>query len=191
VNAPDDATLAAQALAGHKTAHRALMERHRGRVHRIALAHCGGDGDAALDITQQAFIAAFAALHRYDPARPFAHWLARITLNKARDHARRMTVRRWLTLSPPAHHQPPDPAPSADTALADKQELARAMAEIARLPSLSRDVLILCGMEGMAQADVAALLGITPKAVENRLRRARETLRAALRDQVSRPVSPA
>ncbi len=179
---PDDATLAAQALAGHTSAHRALMERHRARVHRIALAHCGGDADAALDITQQAFIAAFAALHRYDPARPFAHWVARITLNKARDHARRALVRRWLTLSPPAHHQPADPAPPTDTALADRQELDRAMAAIARLPAPLRDVLILCGVESMPQAEAAMLLSTTPKAVENRLRRAREKLRNLLRD---------
>ena len=179
---PDDGTLAARALAGHRPAQRALMERHRARVHRIALAHCGGDADAALDITQQAFIAAFLALRRYDPARPFAHWIARITLNKARDHARRLAVRRWLPLSPPAHHDAPDPTPPADTALADKQALARAMAAIARLPASLRDVLILCGVEGMAQADVAALLDITTKAVETRLRRARETLRERLRD---------
>jgi RNA polymerase sigma-70 factor (ECF subfamily) len=50
------------------------------------------------------------------------------------------------------------------------------MAAIARLPAAQRDVLVLRGVEGMAEADVAALLGITGKAVETRLYRARRAL---------------
>jgi RNA polymerase sigma-70 factor (ECF subfamily) len=180
-----DAQLTAHALGpagpARQTACRLLLDRHRASVFRIARGQTG-DADAALDITQQTFIAAFAALHRYDPARPLAHWLARIAINKCHDHARRQTVRRWLNLPLPAHVTPADPAPPADQSLSDRQELSRAMAGIAALPARLRDVLVLCGIEGMAQAEAAALLAITPKAVETRLRRAREKLRDGLRD---------
>lgn len=177
----DDGQLAALARAGQQQAYRALLDRHRATVFRIARAQTGND-TAALDITQQTFIAGFAALHRYDPARPMAHWLARIAINKCHDHARRQKVRRLLGLPLDAHTTPADPAPPADIALSDRQELSRAMAAIAALPARLKDALVLCGIEGMPQAQAAALLGTTQKAVETRLRRAREKLRENLRD---------
>ena len=177
LDALSDGELTALALAGRQAAYAALLHRHRGAVFRIARASCGQD-DAALDVTQQAFISAFAALERYDPARPFAHWIARIALNKCRDRARRMKLRALLSFALPEDHAQnlPDPAIAADTVLADKQELARTMAAIATLPAAQREVLVLRGVEGMAEAEVAAVLGISGKAVETRLYRARRKL---------------
>lgn len=172
-----DGELAKQALAGRQAAYSALLRRHRDRVFRLARASCGDD-DAALDVTQQSFISAFAALGRYDGTRPFAHWIARIALNKCRDRARRMKLRALFSFALPQEHEvaPADTAVRADDALADRQELARTMAAIARLPSGQREVLVLRAVEGMAEADVAELLGLSSKAVETRLYRARRAL---------------
>ena len=52
-----DGELAALALGGREAAYRALMDRHRAAAFRLARHHCGND-DAALDVTQQSFIAA-------------------------------------------------------------------------------------------------------------------------------------
>ncbi|WDF71504.1 RNA polymerase sigma factor [Novosphingobium sp. KACC 22771] len=176
-HALSDGELAALALGGRQAAYSALLQRHRDRVFRIARASCG-DEEAALDITQQSFISAFAALGRYDHARPFAHWIARIALNKCRDRARRQKLRTLFSFAMPEDQGAgiPDPAVRADDALADRQELARAMACIARLPASQREVLVLRGVEGMSEAEVAAVLGITAKAVETRLYRARRAL---------------
>lgn len=178
-----DGDLAALALAGRQEAYRLLLERHRAQIFRIARHQCG-DEDAALEVTQQAFIAAFAALARYDRTRPFAHWLARIAINKSHDWSRRRKVRQWLGLPLPAHAADlwADDAPLADDDLADRQDLSRAMAAIADLPERLKDVLVLRAIEGLSQAEVAILLGISAKAVEARLYRAREKLREALRD---------
>ena len=56
-----DGELAALALAGRQAAFRELLDRHRASVFRLARGSTGDD-DAALDVTQEAFIAAFAAL---------------------------------------------------------------------------------------------------------------------------------
>jgi len=172
-----DGELAALALSGRQAAYSALLRRHSDVVFRIARASCGDD-DSALDITQQSFISAFAALGRYDRERPFAHWIARIALNKCRDRARRMKLRALFSFALPEDHESglSDPAVGAEAALADRQELARTMAAITRLPASQREVLVLRGVEGMAEAEVAALLGITAKAVETRLYRARRRL---------------
>ena len=47
---------------------------------------------------------------------------------------------------------------------------------IADLPTRLKEVLLLRAVEGMSQAETAALLGITEKAVETRLARARAKL---------------
>lgn len=83
-----DAALVCRALAGEQQAARQLVERHREGVYRLARS-ATGDAEEAFDITQDTFVAAFAALHRYDPARPFRGWIAAIALNKCRDHMRR------------------------------------------------------------------------------------------------------
>ena len=177
-----DGDLAVLAMAGRQAAYRLLLDRHRALVFRIARNHCGDD-DAALDITQQSFISAFAALARYDRARPFAHWLARIALNKCHDGGRRRKVRDFFSFARPLDEATQIAAPqvAADTQLADAQELRRAMAAMARLPDRLKEVLVLRTLEGMSQSEVASLLSISDKAVETRLYRAREKLAVLLR----------
>lgn len=165
------------ALAGDPRAARVLVARHREAAYRLARA-ATGDSDEALDITQEAFIAAFAALSRYDPARPFRGWIAAITLNKCRDWARRRAVRRFLGLPLPdnAADWIADDAPSPETIAADRAELVATARAIAALPPSLKDVLILRTIEGFSQEETAQALGISAKAVETRLYRARQKL---------------
>lgn len=182
LSAYSDGELAALAMAGRQAAYRQLLNRHRAAVFRIARHHCGDD-DAALDLAQQSFIAAFAALRHYDPSRSFSHWLARITINKCHDWARRRKVRQFFTFAKPieAAYAVSDPAPGIDAQAADRQELQRTIAAIALLPAKLKDVLILRTLEGQNQAETAAILAISEKAVETRLYRAREKLGALMR----------
>src|SRR3546814_13816002 len=80
---------------------------------------------AALDLVQEAFVAAFDALDRYDQGRPLRTWLARIAINKCRDWARRRAVRRLLNLSASYDEftSVADTAPSIEDSVADRQEL--------------------------------------------------------------------
>jgi len=175
--------LVAQALAGRQAAYSELLHRHRAAVFRIARHHSGND-DAALDLTQQSFIAAFAALGRYDPSRSFAHWIARIAINKCHDRARRLKVRQFFNFAKPmdAAETIGDPAPSPETQAADRQELRQTMAAIARLPAKLKEVLVLRAIEGRSQSEAAALLEVSEKTVETRLYRARGKLAELMRD---------
>jgi len=174
---PTDANLATRALAGDEAGYAGLMARHREAVYRLARAH-GGENDA-MDIVQSSFIAAFDALRRYDSAKPFRPWLLRIALNKCRDRARRNAVRAFFLRARPMDEalDIADPAPAIDRQAADRQMLARAMAALSDLPASLKEPLILCAIEGMMQEETAALLGLSTKAVEMRLYRARAALR--------------
>ncbi len=173
----DDADLVARALAGRQDAYADLMTRHREAMWRLARAHVG-DADEALDIVQEAFAAAFFALARYDRSRPFRAWLARITLNKCHDWARRRAVRQFFTFARPLEDAAyvPDPCATPEDRVASGREIARIETAIAALPSNLKDVLLLRTIEGMNEADTGQTLGLTRKAVETRLHRARKKL---------------
>jgi RNA polymerase sigma-70 factor (ECF subfamily) len=60
---------------------------------------------------------------------------------------------------------------------------------LANLPAASREVLLLVGVSGLDQSEVADICGITPSALRQRLHRAREMLAHALeRDAIGPSV---
>lgn len=181
-----DGELAALALGGRQVAYRALMDRHRAGAFRLARHHCGND-DAALDVTQQSFIAAFSALARFDQSRSFVHWLARIVINKSHDWARRRKVRQFLSFALPLDDacEVAETSPGAETQAADREELGRTMAAIAGLPGRLKEVLVLRTIEGLSQAEAASVLGVSEKSVETRLYRARAKLTEILKVDLS------
>ena len=74
----------------------------------------------------------------------------------------------------------PDDAPAPDES-ADTSERATAVrAAIAELPEDQRTIVLLSEYEDRSHADIAAVLACTPKAVETRLYRARQTFRERL-----------
>ncbi len=175
--AASDAELVCAALAGRQAGFSALMARHREPVFRLCRHHAG-DADEALDLTQESFVAAFAALHRYDPERPFRAWVLRIALNKVRDWGRRRAVRRLFTFARPLDEarEVADLAPDPEAALATARDTARLQAAIAALPAQLKEPLILCALDGLSQDEAAEVLKVSRKAIETRIYRARQKL---------------
>jgi RNA polymerase sigma-70 factor (ECF subfamily) len=182
-----DAEVVALALAGRQDAFRELLARYREPIYRFIRASTG-DAQEALDLTQDTFVAAFAALGRFDRSRPLLTWLRRIALNKCRDWGRRRRLRTmlWRTAQIDAAHDVPDDAIAPDVQAADRTELARVNAAIVRLPARLRETLILRTVEGLGQAETAEVLGISEKAVETRLYRARSKLSELLANEGGR-----
>lgn len=176
-----DAELAALALAGRQDAYRELLARHREPVFRLVRASVG-DPHEALDLTQETFVAAFAALGRYDRERPFSVWLKQIALNKCRDWARRRRVRSFFSRAAPLEDAFGifDEAVPADMQVEARAELSRVKAAIARLPTRLREVLVLRTVDGLSQAEASQVLSVSEKTVETRLYRARAKLKALL-----------
>ncbi len=184
-----DAALIRGARAGDSGAQRALVERYRDTVYRLART-ATGDPEEAFDIAQEAFVSAFGALSRFDSERSFKAWISAITLNQCRDWARRRAVRRFIGLPMPENTADwiADDTPSAETLTADRAELAETARAIAKLPASLKDVLILCTVEGLSQQETALTLGISVKAVETRLYRARQKLMDILRGSTAARV---
>ena len=183
-----DAELATAASIGDERAYAILVGRHKDALYRLLRRYLG-DADEAYEAAHEAFIAAWSALARYDPDRPFGAWLRTIAINKARDRGRRIAVRRLIFGSQPFEDSEaqvrPDAAASADDAMVERERVAELDRAIARLPTALRAPLILTAIEGHPQQEAGEILGISAKSVETRVYRARkllaQTLDASLR----------
>lgn len=178
-----DEALVARALAGEDAAFALLMRRHTSDLFRFARRYTG-DSDAAGDVVQDSFVAAWKALRLFDSRRPFGVWLRAIALNKCRDRARRRFLRRIvLGQADPEGFEAqsrPDPAADAEASLIAQERIAQLDRAVAALPAGLKEPLLLTAFEGLSQQAAGEVLGLTAKAVEIRVYRARRRLAETL-----------
>jgi RNA polymerase sigma factor (sigma-70 family) len=176
----DDDTLIAAALRGDNGAFSTLMGRHKEALYRFVRRYVG-DADESFDLVQETFVAAWSALNTFERGRSFPVWLRRIALNKCRDWSRRRQVRRFFFGAKSLEAADKMPAASSEDG-PHQMRLAALEAAIAALPAALKEPLLLTAFEDMSQAEAAIVLGISTKAVETRVYRAKQKLRDALKD---------
>lgn len=179
-----DATLAGRAADGDQAAFGLLVRRHKDGLYRL-LRHYLGDPDDAYEAVQEAFVAAWRAIGRYDPKRPFLAWLRTIAINKARDKGRRAAFRRLIFGSSGLEHgeaaNRADASPGPEASLLEREQLAMLDRAVARLPAKLKESLLLTAFEGCSQQEAGEVLGVSAKTVETRVYRARKLLIQSMR----------
>lgn len=174
---PENA-LIAEAAGGSKAAFNHVMNQQAPRLQNIALRLMGNAPDAE-DAVQEALAAAWFKLSSFDLSRPISPWLTRITVNKCRDILRKRRIRQFFEFQSgdDAGLSIADEAPDQSADLQARQALELVQKEIARLPIALREPLVLVTFGENSQAEAAHILGISEKAVETRIYRARNRLR--------------
>lgn len=174
-----DGELAQAAASGDERAYAQLVSRHKDGLYRLLRRYLG-DPDEAYEAAQEAFIAAWGALSRYDRSRSFGAWLRTIAINKARDRGRRLAVRRIVfgttSLDDDPARDRADAAARADDAIIDRERISLLQRAIARLPATLRAPLLLTAIEGRSHQEAGEILGVSAKSVETRVYRARKIL---------------
>ena len=189
-NAPrsDDAALVARLKAGEDAAYAELVRRHGGRMLAVAKRYLKNE-DAAQDCVQEAFLAAFKALDRFEERSSLATWLHRITVNAALQALRRrgakdeVAIEPWLpSFDEEGFRDGPErlTAESADELLAREDVRAEVRAAIDRLPTSYRNVLLLRDIEGLSIKEVAEMLEVSENNAKVRVHRARTALKKEL-----------
>lgn len=153
-----------------------LMERWQVRLRAFLYRHLQNEQDA-LDLAQETFVRIYRHRDRFTPGRRFSTWMFQIALNLARDHARRAGRRPMMTLA-----EAPETADlqSPESNVETSEQAAAVREAIRRLPPHLREAIILSEYEQRSHAEIAEIVGATPKAVETRLHRARAILRPQL-----------
>jgi len=111
------------------------------------------------------------------PAEPHCRpWLYGIARNVIRNSRR--SIIRFNRLQDRASRQPKLPVESPEVVVVRSAEEERLYHALGRLRDSEREILLLRAWEGLSSAEIATVMGLTPKAVDNRLARVREKLTA-------------
>jgi len=184
MDAREDWDLAEAAGRGEEDAFGELTGRHQDAVHRFIFRSIGQE-ETARDLTQEVFVRAWFALPKLSRKSKFTTWLFQIAVNVCRDHAKSKAARRErITYSiekdsrdeTTEERQLVHPDASPDQVL-EHSELARLLdEEIRRLPNELLQPFLLGAVEGYHYKEIATMLGLSAKAVEVRVYRARKLL---------------
>ena len=121
-------------------------------------------------------LAAWRAIDRFDPKRPFRPWLMRIVVNAALDARRRGKVRQAEPIVETLESRGLGPDRMAEASLLR----SKIDAGLAQLPERQRVALVLFDAEGWGHADIAAALGVPEGTVRSYVFHARRAMRASL-----------
>jgi RNA polymerase sigma-70 factor (ECF subfamily) len=171
-----DKELVERARAGNRGAFGTLVERYQDPLFRYAR-HMGfGEADAR-DILQDAFVRAFRHLERCGDPDRFDGWLFKITANLCRTAASKGANREEHGLDEVMLLETdPDPAEVAEAA----SRRRRIKAALEDLPADQREATVLFYIQGYGVREIAELADASQSAIKMRLKRARESLKAAL-----------
>ena len=170
-----DADLLAWSADGDRRAFDEIVTRHGPFALRVA-GRLIADPLLAEDVVQEAMLRAWSQAGNFNPDRArFTTWLYRIVVNLCIDLCRRVRPEPL-----PESFDIVDPADGADTVMeADERQAALARA-LRDLPVRQRAAMTLVYDEGLSGAEAARVLGLSAKAVERLLARARDCLRQRL-----------
>ncbi|PTX91900.1 hypothetical protein DB346_23365 [Verrucomicrobia bacterium LW23] len=177
-----DLVLVEAAQKGDDGAFDALLKRHQERIYHFILRHVTNEADAT-DLAQETFVKAYFNISKFTPRGLFTTWLCQIALNLCRDLVkskawknRQQTdslffesdstncdVRKDIQSGPSS-----DPIRDEET-----QMLLQAIEE---LPIELKGPLMLTTIDGLSHAEAGIRLGISAKAVESKVYRARKLL---------------
>lgn len=142
---------------------------------------------SAEDATQEAFISAFRSLASFRGG-SFRSWLFRIASNACYDEMRRQKARPARSLDAPAGDDERQIDVADESLTLDEHvenaELGEALRDaLMELPGDQRLVVVLCDVQGMDYAEIAAVTNTNLGTVKSRINRARSRLRDLLKER--------
>jgi RNA polymerase sigma-70 factor (ECF subfamily) len=158
---------------------------HLDALHNFAMYLTRGRAEAE-DLVQETYLRALRFSHRFSPGTHLRAWLFQILRNtfltfyRLREREAPLAEEGVPDWDAPMFHDAPDDDPQILEAHTD---LERAMR---RLPEEFRTVLLMAEVEGMPLEEVAQVMGCPVGTVKSRIFRAKERLRAVLRDYESK-----
>lgn len=176
---PDEANdheIIRQCRLGNRDQYALLVDRYKDMACNIAY-RIVGDRDAALDMAQESFIAAYSGLGHFREGSKFSSWLFRIVVNKCKDYlrSRRETVPAdEICEIMPGREQTPEQA------LSSRQTCDAVQKALNALPEEYREVIVLKHIQELEYTEIAGILDISVNALKVRAHRGREMLKQLL-----------
>ena len=183
-----EASLIQRCAARDEDACAELVSEHQRMVYQLSL-NLLGDHNEALDLSQEVFLRVFRTIHGFRGQSTLRTWIYRIVVNQARNRQRWWRRRhRAQQVSLDEHIRDHGDFPeqgdgdSPDRMLGRKELAQRIRTALESLPFDQKTALVLREIDGLSYEEIGFSLGIAVGTVKSRLARAREALRAQLRD---------
>ena len=169
-------------LGGEQRAFTQFVDRYSKPLYRFTLARLDGDRELTLDTVQTAMTKALAHLETYRGEASLLTWLCACCRNEILLHRRRLRTAPALV----ELDEGQEPAAGSTTQPADDPEIGLLRRESARLVHMTLDLLVPRHaqvlewkyVDQLPVDEIAARLGVRPKAAESLLTRARDAFRA-------------
>ncbi len=182
-----EASLIQRCAARDEDACAELVSEHQRMVYQLSL-NLLNDHNEALDLSQEVFLRVFRTIQTFRGHSSLRTWIYRIVVNQARNRQRWWRRRhRSQQVSLDQHIQDHgelaeriDSGP--DRLVGQKQLAERIRVALEGLPFDQKTAIVLREIDGLSYEEIGFSLGIAVGTVKSRLARAREGLRAQLRD---------
>jgi RNA polymerase sigma-70 factor (ECF subfamily) len=183
-----ETALIQRCAAGDETACVELVDEHQRMVYQLA-SHLLGDDNEALDLSQEVFLRVFRTLHGFRGQSSLRTWIYRIVVNQARNRQRwwrrrrrgdQVSLEEHIRRNGELASHVEGSAP--DRVLRQKELAASIWQALEKLPFDQKTAIILREIDGLSYEEIAFSLGVAVGTVKSRLARAREGLRAQLRN---------
>lgn len=190
-----DILLVNRTLAGDKRAFDLLVIKYQRRIQRL-IARTVRDSGLVEDLTQEAFISAYRALHQFRGDARFFTWLYRIAINTAKK--RLIVLSRHPEVSGSSRYESDDldetfsgnseqtTQDTPETVLAAKEIAMAVDAAMQALPEDLRQALLLREVEGLSYEDIAVKMDCPVGTIRSRIFRARDAVSARIRPLLER-----
>src|SRR5262245_34625463 len=169
---------------GEKRYFDVLVRRYMEKAFRIAFDFTR-DTETAKDLSQDAFLRAYANIKQFDGRSSFYTWFYRIVVNLCLDHARRHRKVAWESLDEMAEESG-EQSRFADSTFAPEDHAIAGEAKrrvdktLETMPKKQRTAFLLRNHQGLSIADVAKVMKTTEGTVRVYLHRAVAALRQSL-----------
>jgi RNA polymerase sigma-70 factor (ECF subfamily) len=165
-----------------------LVNEHQRMIYQLSL-NLLGDHNEALDLSQEVFLRVFRTIHSFRGQSALRTWIYRIVINQARNRQRWWRRRhKSQQVSLDEHLRDHGDFPnqndldSPDRVLTRKELATRIRTALDGLPFDQKTALVLREIDGLSYEEIGFSLGVAVGTVKSRLARAREAVRAQLRD---------
>ena len=171
----DDFSLIQRFIEGDESTFKTLVQRHKDKIRNIIYLTLNSS-EGVDDIAQDVLITIYKNLKSFRFESQFSTWLYRITINKCKDHLRKVKIRSIFT---PIKDGDSEPVYTPSMEHKDISELVNRA--ISKLPEKLRLPLLLKDIEGFSYQEIAEAVDCEIGTVKSRIFRAREGLRELLK----------
>lgn len=185
-----DRELVALCRKGDIDAFEILVRNYQKKMFNMAFRITGSMEDAS-EVVQDAFVAAYRNLKRFEERSQFSTWIYAITVNTARNRLTQVRTRSRHEIDSLDDPSSADEDmkkfelasgdPSALDLLGRKEQKQKVQECLNRLDQDFREVIVLRDIQGFSYDEISAMLGIAAGTVKSRIFRARESVKNCLK----------